>query len=129
MSAQVLVIGAGPNGLAAAVRFAEAGVPVTVLEAAPRPGGAVRTEELTLPGFLHDTFSAEHPAGAASPVFARMALERHGLEWVHPEVCMAHPLPGGLAVALHRDVQATAHRWRAATPGTGNAGRISSRPT
>ena len=104
-----MVIGAGPNGLAAAIRLAEAGVPVTVLEAAPRPGGAVRTEELTLPGFWHDTFSAVHPAAAASPVFARMPLERHGLEWVHPEVCMAHPLPDGVAVALHRGVQATAH--------------------
>jgi phytoene dehydrogenase-like protein len=104
-----VVIGAGPNGLAAAIRLAEAGVPVTVLEAAPRPGGAVRTEELTLPGFWHDTFSAVHPAAAASPVFARMPLGRHGLEWVHPEVCMAHPLPDGVAVALHRDVRATAH--------------------
>lgn len=73
-----VVIGAGPNGLVAAIRLAEAGRAVTVLEAADKPGGAVRTEELTLPGFRHDTFSSVFPAGAASPVFASMPLERHG---------------------------------------------------
>ncbi len=119
-----VVIGAGPNGLAAAIRLAEAGHPVTVLEAADRPGGAVRTEELTLTGFRHDTFSAVYPAGAASPVFARMPLERHGLRWTQPEACYAHPLPGGRAVALFRDLDRTAasldgvhagdgERWRA----------------
>ncbi|MGZ4167261.1 MAG: phytoene desaturase family protein [Solirubrobacteraceae bacterium] len=105
---QALVIGAGPNGLAAAIRLAEAGVPVAVLEAADRPGGAVRTEELTLPGFRHDTFSSVYPAAAASPVFARMPLAQHGLEWVHPDLCMAHPLEDGVAVGLHRDLAATA---------------------
>ncbi|MEY2536240.1 MAG: hypothetical protein QOF29_4150 [bacterium] len=124
MTARAVIAGAGPNGLAAAIRLAEAGHPVTVLEAADRPGGAVRTEELTLPGFRHDTFSAVHPAAAASPVFARMPLDRHGLRWIHPDVCSAHPLPGGEAVALYRDVDATAEsldrrhagdgaRWRA----------------
>ena len=103
-----VVIGAGPNGLAAAIRLAEAGHPVTVLEAAEHPGGAVRTEELTLTGFRHDTFSAVYPAGAASPVFARMPLERHGLHWTQPEACYAHPLPGGRAVALFRDLDRTA---------------------
>ena len=81
---------------------------MTVLEAADQPGGAVRTEELTLPGFRHDTFSAVYPAGAASPVFARMPLERHGLRWIHPDACYAHPLAGGRAVALYRDVDRTA---------------------
>ena len=65
-----------------------------MLEAADAPGGAVRTEELTLPGFHHDTFSSVYPASAASPVFARMPLAEHGLEWVHPDACYAHPLPG-----------------------------------
>ena len=102
-----IVIGAGPNGLAAAIRLAEAGHAVTVLEAADRPGGAVRTEELTLPGFLHDTFSSVYPAAAASPVFASMPLARHGLRWVHPDACYAHPLPGGRAVALYRDLERT----------------------
>jgi phytoene dehydrogenase-like protein len=118
---RALVIGAGPNGLAAAIRLAEAGVPVTVLEAADHPGGAVRTEQLTLPGFLHDTFSSVYPAAAASPVFARMPLAEHGLEWVHPEVCMAHPLPDGVAVALHRDVAATAASLDAQRGGDGES--------
>lgn len=103
-----VVIGAGPNGLAAAIRLAEAGNPVTVLEAADRPGGAVRTDELTLPGFRHDTFSSVYPAAAASPVLARLPLERHGLRWIHPGACYAHPLPGGRAVALYREVERTA---------------------
>jgi phytoene dehydrogenase-like protein len=114
-----VVIGAGPNGLAAAIRLAENGHPVTVLEAADRPGGAVRTEELTLPGFRHDTFSAVYPAGAASPVFARMPLERHGLRWIHPDACYAHPLPGGGAVALYRDVERTAASLDAVRAGDG----------
>ena len=114
-----VVIGAGPNGLAAAIRLAENGHPVTVLEAADRPGGAVRTEELTLPGFHHDTFSAVYPAGAASPVFARMPLERHGLRWIHPDACYAHPLPGGGAVALYREVERTAASLDAVRAGDG----------
>ena len=108
MNEEAIVIGSGPNGLAAAIRLAEAGLRVQVLETAAIPEGAVRTEELSLPGFRHDTFSSVYPAGAASPVFARLPLAEHGLEWVHPEVCMAHPLPGGGAVALHRSVSDTA---------------------
>src|SRR3954471_19482837 len=108
VSGDAVVVGAGPNGLAAAIRLAEAGRAVTVLEAADHPGGAVRTEELTLPGFKHDTFSSVYPAAAASPVFARMPLDRHGLRWVHPAACSAHPLPDGGAIALYRDVEQTA---------------------
>lgn len=102
-----VVIGAGPNGLAAAIRLAEAGRQVLILEAADAPGGAVRTEELTLPGFQHDTFSSVYPAAAASPVFGRMPLAEHGLEWVHPEAAYAHPLPGGDARLLYRDLERT----------------------
>jgi len=103
-----VIVGSGPNGLAAAIRLAEAGRDVVVFEAADRPGGSVRTEELTLPGFRHDTFSSVYPAGAASPVFERMPLHEHGLEWVHPAACSAHPLPGGQAAILYRDVRRTA---------------------
>jgi phytoene dehydrogenase-like protein len=116
-----LVVGSGPNGLAAAIRLAAAGRDVTVLEAADEPGGAVRTAELTLPGFQHDLFSAVYPAAAASPVFSAMPLERHGLRWVHPEVLYAHPLPDGRAGALHRDLDATAAALDAVHPGDGAA--------
>jgi phytoene dehydrogenase-like protein len=116
---RAIVIGAGPNGLAAAIRLAKAGCAVTVLEAADRPGGAVRTEELTIPGFRHDTFSSVYPAAAASPVFAGMPLERHGLRWVHPEACYAHPLPGGRGVALYRDLGRTAESLDTGAPGDG----------
>jgi phytoene dehydrogenase-like protein len=123
VNAAALIVGGGPNGLAAAIRLAEAGHPVTVLEASDRVGGAVRTEELTLPGFHHDTFSSVFPAGAASPVFARMPLERHGLRWTHPEACYAHPLPEGRAVALYRDVARTAASLDAGQPGDGERWR------
>jgi phytoene dehydrogenase-like protein len=106
--ADALVIGAGPNGLAAAIRLAEAGRQVLVLEAADAPGGAVRTQELTLPGFHHDTFSSVYPAAVASPVWGRMPLAEHGLEWVHPEAAYAHPLPDGDARFLYRDLDRTA---------------------
>jgi phytoene dehydrogenase-like protein len=79
-----------------------------VLEAADAPGGAVRTQELTLPGFRHDTFSSVYPASAASPVFARMPLAEHGLEWVHPDAAYAHPLPDGNAKLLYRGLEETA---------------------
>jgi phytoene dehydrogenase-like protein len=124
MPHDALVVGSGPNGLAAAIELARSGLDVLVLEANDRPGGAVATEELTLPGFRHDTFSSVYPAGVASPVFARMELERHGLRWVHPAACMAHPLPDGTAVALYRELERTVanldalhhgdgERWRA----------------
>jgi phytoene dehydrogenase-like protein len=103
-----IVIGAGPNGLAAAIRLAEAGRSVVLLEAADAPGGAVRTQELTLPGFHHDTFSSVYPAAAASPVFARMPLAEHGLEWVHPASAYAHPLPDGDVKLLQRGLDETA---------------------
>lgn len=121
--ADVVVVGSGPNGLAAAITLAEAGREVMVCEAADTPGGAVRTAELTEPGVRHDVFSAVHPAAAASPVFARWPLTEHGLDWVHPEVAMAHPLPDGSAVGLHRDLDRTAASLDAHASGDGSAWR------
>ncbi len=123
MSHDALVIGSGPNGLAAAITLAQSGLRTLVLEAAERPGGAVTSEELTLPGFTHDTFSAVHPAGAASPVFARLPLERHGLRWIHPPACYAYPLADGSAMALYRDLDRTAAGLERFHPGDGERWR------
>jgi phytoene dehydrogenase-like protein len=127
--ADAVVVGAGPNGLSAAIRLARAGRDVVVLEAQPRPGGGVVSDELTLPGFVSDTFSAVHPAAAASPVFARMPLAEHGLAWVHPEYAMAHPLPDGRAGLLHRDLDRTAAHLDDLHPGTGRRGQRGRAPT
>jgi phytoene dehydrogenase-like protein len=120
---RALVIGSGPNGLAAAITLAQAGCEVLVLEAAPAAGGAVATEELTLPGFSHDTYSSVYPAAAASPVFEAMPLQRHGLRWVHPVACYAHPLEDGRGAALYRGLDRTAQSLDALTPGDGDAWR------
>jgi phytoene dehydrogenase-like protein len=116
-----LVVGAGPNGLTAAITLARRGRSVLVLEAAGRPGGGVVSEELTLPGFRHDVFSSVYPAAAASPVFERMPLERHGLRWVQPAVAMAHPVPDGNAAALHVELERTVDSLERLTPGDGRA--------
>src|SRR5947209_4242725 len=108
MTGGALVVGSGPNGLTAAITLARAGRAVIVLEASPRAGGAVITEQLTLPGFRHDTFSAVYPAAAASPVFADLPLAEHGLRWTHPGTCYAHPLADGRGTALYRDLDRTA---------------------
>ena len=123
-----VVIGAGPNGLAAAIRLARAGRDVIVAEAAEVPGGAVRTASLTLPGFRHDVFSSVYPAGAASPVFSRMPLADHGLEWVHPAAAMAHPLDDGRAGVLYRDIDRTAATLDGLAPGDGTAWRAFAQP-
>ncbi|HEX8104037.1 MAG TPA: NAD(P)/FAD-dependent oxidoreductase [Solirubrobacteraceae bacterium] len=123
-----VVVGSGPNGLSAAITLAEAGREVVVLEALDRPGGAVATEELTLPGFHHDVFSAVYPAAAASPVFARWPLERHGLKWIHPEVCVAHVLGGDRAAALHRSLDATVDSLDELHPGDGERWRAFATP-
>ena len=128
MTYDALVVGSGPNGLAAAITLAERGRSVLVLEANDTPGGAVATAELTLPGFHHDTFSAVYPAAAASPVFARMQLERHGLRWVQPPYCYAHPLPDGRAVVLARSLDETAASLDALHPGDGERWRAFAGP-
>jgi phytoene dehydrogenase-like protein len=101
---EACVIGAGPNGLAAAVVLAQNGLKVNVFEAEPQPGGAVRTLELTLPGFLHDFGSAVYPFAAGSPFFSSLPLSNHGLEWIHSPCPLAHPFDDGTAITLERDL-------------------------
>ena len=103
-----VVIGSGPNGLAAAVALARKGAEVLVLEADDQPGGGTRTGELTLPGFVHDICSAVHPMGILSPFFRTLPLGEHGLEWITPPASVAHPLPDGPAVLLRQSVEDTA---------------------
>ena len=98
------VVGAGPNGLAAAIALAQAGYQVEVFEAEAQPGGAARTMELTLPGFRHDFGSAVHPMAIASPFFSSLPLGDHGLQWIHPPAPLAHPLDDGTTVMLEHDV-------------------------
>ena len=105
-----VVVGGGPNGLAAAIELARAGHPVTLLERAEAVGGGIRSAERTLPGFIHDVCSAIHPFGRTSPFFAGLDLARHGLRWVEPPYSVGHPLDDGTAVLVERDVEATAAR-------------------
>lgn len=114
-----VVVGSGPNGLAAAIRLAHAGLAVTVVEAADTPGGGTRSGELTVAGLLHDECSAFHPLGVASPYFTALRLERRGLRWRWPEIDLAHPLDDGRAALAGRDTELTttslgadAERWR-----------------
>jgi phytoene dehydrogenase-like protein len=117
---RAIVIGSGPNGLAAAITLAQAGVRVDVYEAETEPGGGARTLPLTLPGFQHDFGSAVHPMAAGSPFFKSLPLEKYGLEWVHGEAPLAHPMDDGRAVVLERDLGSVdrvlgmdGRRWRA----------------
>jgi len=103
-----VVVGSGPNGLAAAITLARAGCSVLVCEANATIGGGARSAELTLPGFLHDVCSAVHPLAAGSPFFRRLPLEKFGLTWIEPEIPLAHPLDDGSAACLYRDVDLTA---------------------
>src|ERR1043166_10130853 len=103
---EACVVGAGPNGLAAAIVLAHAGLKVLVREAADTPGGGARTDALTLPGFAHDVCSAVHPLGIGSPFFRRLPLAAHGLEWIQPPVAAAHPLDDGSAILLERSIAA-----------------------
>jgi phytoene dehydrogenase-like protein len=119
-SADAVVVGAGPNGLAAAITLAGAGLKVVLYEAADTVGGGTRTRELTLPGFRHDVCSSAHPMGLASSFFRAFDLARHGVEMLQPEVAYGHPLDGGQAALAYRDLERTAESlgtdgpaWRA----------------
>ena len=103
-----VIVGSGPNGLAAAITLQQAGLSVLLLEAKATIGGGMRTEALTLPGFLHDVCSAIHPMAAASPFLQTLPLEKFGLEYLHPTVCVAHPLDNGDGAALYRSLNWTA---------------------
>lgn len=103
-----VIVGAGPNGLSAAIHLAQNGRSVLVLEARDTVGGGARSAELTLPGFLHDVCSAVHPFGAASPFFQRLPLERYGLSWIEPPAPLAHPFDDGSVAMLERSVDDTA---------------------
>ncbi|MGW0038536.1 phytoene desaturase family protein [Gordonia sp. NPDC003376] len=116
-----VVVGGGPNGLAAALHLARSGVEVTVLEAQEEVGGGARSGELTVPGLIHDHCSAFHPLGVGSPFWQGFDLDRHGLRWLLPPIDCAHPLDDGRAGLLHRSITETAaglgadgRRWRAA---------------
>src|SRR3954452_880704 len=93
-----VIVGAGPNGLAAAIRLAQEKLSVLLLEANETIGGGTRSAELTLPGFTHDLCSAGHPLGIGSPFFRKLPLERYGLHWLESEFPLAHPLEGEAAV-------------------------------
>lgn len=103
-----VVVGAGPNGLAAAIELARAGRSVLVREAREEVGGAARSMSLTLPGFIHDPFSGVYPLGVGSPFFRSLPLAEHGLEWIHPPTPLAHPFDDGSAAVLEASVEGTA---------------------
>src|SRR5437763_1897997 len=116
-----VVIGAGPNGLVAANLLADHGWSVVVLEAADSPGGAVKSAEVTAPGFVNDLFSAFYPLAAASPVIQGLQLDQWGLRWTQAPTVVAHPTDDGRSVLLHRDAQATATALDGYSPGDGDA--------
>lgn len=103
-----VVVGSGPNGIASAIVLQQQGLNVKLIETHSRPGGGLRSAELTLPGFVHDVCSAIHPLGRYSPFFNSLPLHEHGLEWIYPELELAHPFDNGSAAVLNRSIQATA---------------------
>lgn len=116
-----VVVGAGPNGLAAAVVLARSGYAVQVIEAHETIGGGARTGELTLPGFQHDICSAVHPLGIGSPFLRTLPLEQYGLEWIQPPLAVAHPLDDGSAITLTRSIEASAQSLGLSCPADAQA--------
>lgn len=120
---RVVVVGAGSTGLVCAIHLARAGLQVTVVEHSPRPGGASSSVEATLPGFIHDHCAGFNPMTLASPAMRELELEAEGVSWVTPDAIMAHPFADGTAIALHRQLDATAESLDATTPGAGGRWR------
>lgn len=102
-----MVVGSGPNGLAAAIEVARAGRSVCILEAGDTIGGGMRSAELTLNGYIHDVCSAVHPLGIASPFFQTLPLAEYGLEWIHPPAALAHPFDDGTAAIVEKSITET----------------------
>lgn len=109
-SFDVVIVGAGPNGLAAGIALQQAGLATLIVEGAPRPGGGARTSALTLPGFRHDDCSSVHPLALASPFFRTLGLERHGLTWAHPQAPVVHIVDEDTIVSMERSVDATSRQ-------------------
>lgn len=127
--ADAVVVGSGPNGLSAAIVLARAGRRVSVIEGAETVGGGCRSEELTLPGFVHDTCSTVHALALASPFLSDLPLAEHGLELLHPGAPLAHPLDDGSAVVLERSVEDTARgAWARTRTPTGGCSTRSCAP-
>ena len=120
---RVVVVGAGSSGLVGAIHLARAGLEVTVVEHAPRPGGASSSVAATLPGFVHDHCAGFNPMTVASPAMIELDLEADGVRWVNPDPVMAHPFTDGSAIVLHRDLDRTVASLEAAHPGAGMAWR------
>jgi len=112
MNYDAIIIGSGPNGLAAAITLARKNLKVLVIEAKEKIGGGLRSAKLTLPGFIHDVCSAIHPLGAASPFFKSLPLEEHGLKWIYPEACLAHPLDNEPPAILYNSLERTAENLK-----------------
>lgn len=110
MKYDAVVVGSGPNGLAAAICLQQEGLQVLLIEGHDIAGGGMRTAELTLPGFRHDVCSSIYPMAVTSPFFRELPLHKHGLEWINPRVVVAHPFDDGTAAIMRQDVQATADR-------------------
>lgn len=105
-SYDAIVVGSGPNGLAAAIALAQKKLSVLLIEGKSTIGGGIRSQELTLPGFIHDVCSAIHPLGVGSPFFRSLPLDQHGLKWVYPSAPLAHPFTDGTAVLLEKSLEA-----------------------
>ncbi|MGB3618571.1 MAG: NAD(P)-binding protein, partial [Catalinimonas sp.] len=103
-----VIVGSGPNGLAAGIRLQQAGLSTLIVEAKETLGGGMRTQELTLPGFRHDVCSAVHPLGVGSPFFKSLPLEAWGVTWIDPPFAYAHPRPDGGTAAVARSIEETA---------------------